>query len=190
MNLSHLQRVVQPDRDRSMTPWFVRTEGDTIMIGEATMTDDVTAFEEACRAGRAFDDQARTGRAIESYQRAIDLYQGPYLQEWADAEWAEAERLRLHALANAARCRLGELLLARGEPEASADHAAAALRDEPLQERAACLLAHALVAQGDRATARRSIESLLDRLADHRLAPERTTEQLARRLGVQPVAGN
>lgn len=190
VNLSHLQRVVQPDRDRSMTPWFVRTEGDTIMIGEATMTDDVTAFEEACRAGRAFDDQARTGRAIESYQRAIDLYQGPYLQEWADAEWAEAERLRLHALANAARCRLGELLLARGEPEASADHAAAALRDEPLQERAACLLAHALVAQGDRATARRSIESLLDRLADHRLAPERTTEQLARRLGVQPVAGN
>lgn len=187
VNLTHLQRALQPDREREVAPWFVRADGDTITVAPNGLTTDVTEFELGCRRARAFDDDSRTGRAIETYRAVVGLYRGPYLQEWPGAEWAEAERVRLHTLAVGARCRLGELLLARGEPEQSAAHAAAALRDEPLHERSACLLVHALVAQGDRATARRTIESLVDRLGDHDLAPERSTEQLARRLGLAPA---
>ncbi len=184
VNLTHLQRVLQPDRERSTPAWFVRVGGDIISIESTTLRDDVREFEDDCRIGRASDEGSRTSTAIEAYARAIDRYRGPYLQEWPDLDWAEAERLRLHALAIGARCRLGELLLARGEPEQSAAHATAVLRDEPLQERAACLLVHALVAQGDRASARRAMETTLARLADHQLTPERTTEQLGRRLGI------
>lgn len=184
VNLAHLQRALQPDRDRDVAPWFVRADGDTISIAPSGFTTDVTEFELGCRRARAFDDESRTGPAIEAYRAVVGLYRGPFLQEWPDAAWADAERVRLHSMAVGARCRLGELLLARGEPEQSAAHAAAALRDEPLHERSACLLVHALVAQGDRASARRTIESLVGRLADHDLSPERSTEQLARRLGL------
>jgi LuxR family transcriptional regulator, maltose regulon positive regulatory protein len=183
VNLAHLQRVLQPERQRDDPPWFVRSTEQTITLVDECVVVDVDEFEDTHRRARALDDRGRSTEAAALYRKAVDLYRGEYLEELPEAAWAEMERARLHALALGAQCRLGELLLARGEPEEAARHAADVLRTEPLHERAARLLAEALAAQGDRVAARRSLEGVLARLTEQRLRPEHATAKLAERLG-------
>ncbi|HSL56293.1 MAG TPA: BTAD domain-containing putative transcriptional regulator [Acidimicrobiales bacterium] len=184
VNLAHLQRVLQPERGRDEPPWFVRADDQSITVASDGLVVDVHRFEDTDRRARSLDQGGRSTEAIECYRAVVDLHRGEYLEDLPDAEWAEVERVRLGALALGARCRLGELLLSRGEPEESAWHATAALRGEPLPERAARLLTAALVAPGDRAAARRAMEGVLARLADHHLHPEHATVVSARRLGL------
>jgi DNA-binding SARP family transcriptional activator len=184
VNLAHVQSVLQPDRESDQPPWFVRADDHTISITLEGLILDVPRFEDAERRARLLDHAGQTADAIADYRAAVDLFRGEYLEDLPEPEWAQVERVRLSALALAARCRLGELLLSRGEPEQSAWHAAIALGDEPLHERAARLLAEALVAQGDRGAARRAMEVTLARLADHGLHPERATVRVAERLGI------
>lgn len=184
VNLTHLQKVLQPHRGRDEPPWFVRADGDVLELVATGLAVDAVEFEDACRAARDLDDRGRSTDAIVQYERATSLYRGDYLDDWADEEWIAVERFRLQVLAIGARCRLGELLLARGEPEQAAAHAADALRAEPLHERAARLLAHASIAQSHRAGAKRALDSVVRRLREQGLHPEPETERLARTLGI------
>jgi DNA-binding SARP family transcriptional activator len=187
VNLAHLQRVLQPERGRDEAPWFIRADDQFITVNGEGLVLDVAAFESADRVARQLDHAGRTTDAVASYRSALGLFRGEYLEDIADAEWAEVERIRLGSLALSARCRLGELLLARGEPEESAWQATVALRAEPIHERASRLLAEALIAQGDRASARRTMEVTLEQLHASRLRPERATVVSAERLGLDAV---
>jgi hypothetical protein len=81
-------------------------------------------------------------------------------------------------------CRLGELLLARGEPEDATAWAGVALRHEPLLERAHRLFIRGLAGQGNRPGSVTAAQDLLRRLDDEELQPEHETVRLAESLGV------
>lgn len=190
VNLSHLQKVLEPARDNGSRPWFIRSDGETLVLGETGLTVDVDQFQQACDRARMLDGAGRTARAIEEYRRAVVLVEGDFCQDWPDAAWAEVERSRLRALDVGARSRLGELLLACGEPEEAAVYAAEALRTDGLHEASARLLVRTLDAQGARSQARQAMHAMLDRLADSGLRPERATETLAERLGIAARSGS
>ncbi len=184
VNLSHLQRVLQPGREADERPWFVRADAESLEVAPVGLDVDTDRFERACRGARRFDEQAQGTRAIDGYRTAAELFRGDYLEDWPDAEWAAVERVRLRTLATASMCRLGELLLARGEPEEATAWASAVLRHEPLLEQAHRLFIRGLAGQGNRPASAAAALELLARLADEGLVPERETERLAEGLGV------
>jgi len=184
VNLAHLQRVLQPGRDAEVLPWFVQADGDWLILAGDGVAVDADRFDDVHRAARRGDEQGRSRDALAGYLAALELVRGWYLEDLGDGGWAEVERLRMRTLVIGTRCRAGELLLARGEPEEAARLAGAVLGDEPLQERAGRLLVHSLAAQGDRATARRALAELLARLSDQGLRSEPETGQLARQHGL------
>lgn len=183
VNLTHLQKVLQPDRDES-PPWFVRTTPDSIELAAAGVHVDVDRFEQCATEARRLDESGRPAAAIELYRDAAEQYRGDLLDDLPGAAWVEPDRARLRALATGSLRRLGELLLARGEPEDAARWTAQALGLEALHERAVRLLASALEAQGDRAGGARVLGIALEHLADEGLTPERLTRDHAARVGV------
>lgn len=183
VNLSHLQRVLQPSREPDDPPWFVRADQEALEVAPAGFDVDTDRFDRACGEARRLDEQAKGALAIEAYRQAAELYRGDYLSDWPDAEWAAVERVRLRTLATAAMCRLGELLLARGEPEDATAWAGVALRHEPLLERAHRLFIRGLAGQGNRPASVGAAQELLRRLAEEGLRPEHDTVRLAESLG-------
>lgn len=183
VNLHHLQSVLQPERDDEL-PWFVQVTGDGLELARSGVTVDLDEFERAAGEARRLDDAGRSTAAIEQYQSAVARYRGDLMEDVSSASWADADRARLRALAIASMGRLGELMLARGEPEEAATCAADLLRLEPINERGARLLASCLEAQDDRVGAARTLRSVMAALADEGLQPERQTLDQAGRLGV------
>jgi LuxR family maltose regulon positive regulatory protein len=182
-NLTHLQRVLQPDRPRDATPWFVRAEGETLSLCTDGLTTDVERFDALVEEGRRFEDRGVPGTALARYLEAVELYRGDYLVG-VDDSWAAYERIRLRSAFVTAATRAGELVLARGEPEQAlrlADRVAAV---DELAERAHRLRVQCLLAVGDRSAARASGERLLGLLARADLVPERETTRLLSPLGL------
>lgn len=179
VNLSHLQRVLEPGRAGDERPWFIRSDGEFLEIHQEGLEVDSLQFEEACRRARSLDDTGQGTRAIDLYRAAAQLYRGDYGGDWPDIEWLEVERLRLRTLAMAALTRLGELLLARGEPEEASEWAAKVIRAEPLDERAHRMFARSLAAQGNRQGAGAAIAGFIERLGAEGLSVESETTRLA-----------
>jgi len=179
VNLNHLQGVLQPHRRPEDRPWFLRADPDHLALVTAGLSSDAARFEAGCTEARRLDESARGSLALERYDAAVGLYQGDWFEDGPLEDWVQVERVRLRSLAVGAQCRLGELLLARGEPEEAAAWAATALRHEPLLERAHRLFVRGLAGQGNLPAARSALGELLARLADERLAPERDTALLA-----------
>ena len=182
-NLRHLQAALQPDRPADEPPWFVQAAGDVVALADEGVTVDVHGFDD--HVGRAVQAEGSglPSVALVEYRAALDLYGGDLLPGLDDAE-VEVERVRLRSLAHAARCRVGELVLARGEPEAALREAAAALRLEPLSERAHRLFVRAHLAVGSTAQARAVGRALVATLAAEDLRPEEETAALLRRIQV------
>jgi LuxR family transcriptional regulator, maltose regulon positive regulatory protein len=180
--LSTLQRVIEPDRPRHASPYFITTSQDQLVLDES-VTSEADVFDTLMTAAQDDDAAGLPGRAIESYRRALDVYRGDYLAD-VDAPWAVFTRLRLRSLAVGAACRVAELVAARGEPEESARLAQRALQIDPYSERAGRLLATALHASGDVRAAREAALEVLHRLRQLEVDPAHETLRLVDRLGV------
>jgi DNA-binding SARP family transcriptional activator len=185
VNLSHLQRVLQPSREVDERPWFVRADAESLELATDGVDVDADRFERACSGARRLDEQARGTRAIAGYREAAALFRGDYLVDWPDAEWTLVERVRLRTLATAAMCRLGELLLARGEPEEATAWAATVLRHEPLLERGHRLFVRGLSGQGNRPAGMAAVRDVIELLTAEGLEPEPETTRLAEALGLR-----
>lgn len=178
--LSTLQRVLEPDRPKSTEPFFLRADGDLLIL-DASVVTDVDRFE-ALMTSAISDDQAGSpASALTSYQEALALYGGDYV-EGADSSWLLMNRLRLRALAMTAMCRVSELVAARGEPEEAARWAQRARLVEPLDQRAGRLFVAALDASGQPASARAALDDLRSVLAANGIGLERPTQRLIERL--------
>lgn len=184
VNLAHLQKVLQPGRPSEAPPWYLRADPEWLELVADGVVVDTEVFEELLAQARALDGSGRVRPALDRYGEALALARGELAESWPDARWAEVERLRLRTLVVAARCRSGELQVALGEPEAAARTASSVLVEEPMQERAARLLASAMAAQGDRAAARQVVADLVGRLGEAGLAPEPETTLFARQHGI------
>jgi DNA-binding SARP family transcriptional activator len=177
VNLSHLQTALQPDRGEDERPWFLQASGGRLCLADDGLRTDLEQFDEAVDQAVAAEAAGLPSRALEHYRRALELYRGPLLAD-LDLRWVELERIRVQSAAHAAAARVGELLLARGEPEQAMQVAMRAQSLDPLSERAHRLFIRCHLALGSTTAARTAAIRLLDELGEAGLAPERETESL------------
>jgi DNA-binding SARP family transcriptional activator len=177
VNLTHLQAVLQPERGEDERPWFVEPTGNRLCLSDRGLVTDLDRHDAAVADAVAAEAAGLPSRALEHYQRAIDQYQGPLLAD-LDVGWAELERLRVQSSAHGAVTRVGELLLARGEPEQAMHLAVRAQHLDPLSERAHRLFIRCHLALGSTSSARAAGLRLSSDLSDAELRPERETELL------------
>lgn len=181
VNLHHLQRALQPDRMADAPPWFLESDGTRLHLASDGVTVDTelidTAMVEAVRAESA----GLPSEALRHYDQVANLAIGALLPE-VDAEWAVFERMRLRSIVHAAASRQGELVLARGEPEAAMSIAARAQRLDPLSERAHRLSIRCHLALGSVSAARNAAALLRDTMSDARIPPEHETKLLLAKL--------
>jgi two-component SAPR family response regulator len=142
---------------------------------------DVEAFESyLARAGKAKD----TGKRIQWYQKAVDLFHGPYLSE-VDALWAVEERERLGQLYVSALEELARLYLDSNQLERCLVICQQALAQNRYNEVIYQLEMQAYAALGDRASIVRQYQACKVALEEGLgLMPSRETETIYRELTV------
>ncbi len=170
---------IKPGALRATISRVRRLVGDDVLRSDAVgyridLTTDIAMF-----AGLVAD--AVDGGGTEAFERALSLWRGPAIDEFAGDEWAESAVARTSEL----RCvaiegRAAELIRDGRLGEAVAEltmHVA----DNPLRDRAQGLLMVALAAEGRQAEALRSFQRYRGHLAEHLgttpSAPVRRLEQ-------------
>lgn len=152
--VASLRRALEPDRAPRAPARLLVTEGP----GYALRTDAVDAwrFEKA------------VGGTLPELQQALALWRGPAYADFADEDWAQAERARLTELRLRAVERQAELQLALGLAAEAVPDLDAHVTEHPWREDAWRLLALALYRtgrQGDAlAVLRRARSMLVDQL--------------------------
>ncbi len=184
VNLRLFLQVLEPDRPTGVPSWFLDSEGPALNLRRDRLSIDVVEFDQLVDDARAADGRGIPGEALELYRRAADLFGGDYLDGRVFDRWAEFERIRIRSAAALACARVAELLLAKGEPEASMRYASTALLNEPLLERAHRCRVRAFLGMEDRGAAREAARLLLTSLGEAGLAPEPDSNALLTSLGL------
>jgi DNA-binding SARP family transcriptional activator len=139
---------------------------------------DVEAFEENLSEAQRVQAE-EPERAIGHLQEAADLYGGDYLEDLAvDGEWAFVLQEELRRAYGEALLLLGGLLLARGRYTEAADTYRMAISHDRFLEEAHRGLMRSRAASGERGSALRHYEELVDLLEEQlgaSPAPETTT---------------
>jgi len=181
VTLSYLLAVLEPDRRDGSPSFFVRTDGATLRLTtHGWLAVDARRLEDLLDRAAESERSGEPSAALDLYRRGIDLYRGPYLTDAGYEEWALPHRDRLSARFVAAAVRAGELTLAAGNPDEALQMAARALETEPWSEPAHRLMVASHLARGDRAAARRAMETCLAQLADLGVPPTEDTEVVLR----------
>lgn len=180
VTLSYLQQVIEPDRRDRAEAFFIRVDGEHLVLSGEVDVDLHVLERRLTRAGE-LDRQGSTVLALEEYRTALGVLDGPPLAD-LPMEWADGTRARIGSAVFDGWCRVGELELARGEPEQAESCARSAVALDPLSERAVRLLARARSAVGDRSGAVRLLQETSDRLLSEGLVPEADTRALLARL--------
>ncbi len=186
VTLSHLQNVLQPDRDVDTAPSFIQVRSTEFALS-VDVEVDVDTFDELLQRAGTTDLAGARAEAIGLYRQALALYRGPYMAD-LDAPWAAITRLRLDSAARTAMSRLGALELARGEPEEALIWAAKAHKANDIDERAGRLFMAAIAATGDRAGASNAGRRLAAALATAGLEPEAATQRAFDEYGIPAQA--
>jgi DNA-binding SARP family transcriptional activator len=136
VTLSHLLRVLEPDRVDRDASFLVRPHGPGLLLqGGDWFSTDLWRFDALWERATAADADGVPSVALAAMREAVALWRGDP-SELAANDWAlpdvEERRLRMVQMAT----RAGELLLARGDAEAARQMAEAALRCDPWGERA------------------------------------------------------
>ncbi|KAB8188118.1 AfsR/SARP family transcriptional regulator [Microbispora catharanthi] len=159
-----LRRALEPDRPPRTPARLLVTEGPGYALRAGADTVDAWRFEHAVAAAADLSPEDGLGRLEE----ALGWWRGPAYAEFADQDWARAERsrlaeLRLHAVERHAEMRLALGRAAEAVPDLDA-HAAG----HPWREEAWRLLALALYRSGRQGDAlavlRRARALLVDEL--------------------------
>ena len=179
VNLHHLQHALQPDREDE-PPWFLQAVDARLRLASDGVTVDTELLDAAMLEAVRAEAAGLPSAALIHYERVAELARADLLPE-VQTEWVVYERMRLRSIAQAAASRQGELVLARGEPEAAMGIAARAQRLDPLSERAHRLSIRCHLALGSTGAARDSAVLLRTILLDAGITPERETSVLLTR---------
>ncbi|WP_436794235.1 BTAD domain-containing putative transcriptional regulator [Actinospongicola halichondriae] len=182
VNLHHLQQALQPDRGDD-PPWFLQTDNARLRLVHDGVVVDTELVDAAMVAAVRAESAGIPSEALTNYERVAELTVGDLLPE-VSADWVVFERMRLRSIAHAAASRQGELVLARGEPEAAMAIAARAQRLDPLSERAHRLSIRCHLALGSTGAARDAAKLARETMLDAGIALERETEVLLAQLDV------
>lgn len=178
-NLTHLQRALEPDRAPHAPPYFLRADGEWLVLAASSrlevdaweLTGDVDAAQELERDGDV-------DGALRRYLRATQRWRGEPFADVDDAMSIHPLREQLRRRHVLAALRAGELLLAARDPGAAQRAAERALAAEPCSEPAHQLVVRALLAAGDRPGAARAVAACAAALETIGVAPSPATVEL------------
>jgi DNA-binding SARP family transcriptional activator len=179
VTLNTLLDAVEPDR-RPGTSWFIRTEEGRLSLATEGIDVDLRRFDSFATAARDAERSGRLTVALQHHRDAFSLYRGEFLPGVVDDD-VEHERLRLQTLAYNSGCRVGELLLAKGEPEAALRVILNTISVDPYSERARRAEIRCHLALGSALAARSTAQSLRRDLDEHGVGPDRETALLLAR---------
>ena len=132
VNITFLQRLLEPDRTDTEQPYFIRSTANLLQLTGGEWLDvDVWQFDQLIDQAEQAERDGTPSRALAAYKQALPLYRGDYLSDLPDVGWAELDRDRLRLRYQSAATRAGELLLASGDTTAPLTWAQAALRRDP-----------------------------------------------------------
>jgi LuxR family maltose regulon positive regulatory protein len=178
VNLAHLLRVLEPERAERDASFLVRPHGGELILHQCEwFHTDIWLFDALWQRATEADDQGVPSLALDAMQQAVALWRGDS-SELANDDWAlpEVEERRRRVVGLAARA--GELLLARGEPDAARRMGDLALRVDPWSERSHRVVVAAHLAADDHRAARRALEQYRSALEELNMAPTDITHKL------------
>jgi LuxR family maltose regulon positive regulatory protein len=180
VNLSHLLRVLEPDRAERDASFLVVSAGAGLRLQRGDWFDcDVWRFAERCRHAFEADRSGLASVALGLMEDAVELWRGEPAELAEDWARADLDRLRRDVVALARRA--AELSSARGDHESARRMGEAVLRADPWSDAGHDLVITALESAGDRTGARRSrarYAEVLDELGVDALTRARLLAQL------------
>ena len=157
--LYHLRRAL------GSREWIIYEEGRYRFNRDLQYWYDVEEFEDLCaEADRCADDAA--GTALELLSRAVDLYDGDFVADVEDDNWALPRREQLRRRWVGAMLDLAALEDASGDDIAAAESYYRLVQREPLHDAAHVAFMSNLASRGDRSGALRHYEQLITRLKE------------------------
>ncbi|MFF4773557.1 BTAD domain-containing putative transcriptional regulator [Microtetraspora fusca] len=170
--ISHLRRVLEPGRAPRTPPRVLLTREPGYMLAIAPRQVDLSCFASWAEEGRRAAAERRYGAALEALDRALGMWRGEPLMEFADHEFAQPVIARLveqRALAEEDRL---EARLALGDSGSCVADLERMVEAHPYRERSWGLLVLALYRSG--------------RQADALGALRRVRARLSTELGIEP----
>ena len=188
VTLSHATKLLEPEREKGEPAYRLRVNGDRVELHlDEALTIDIHEFEELLDAADVADRAGHPARTLALLDRAVDMYDGHYLDDAPEPAWGEAERARLRHRFVRSALRSGELQLGQGDLDAARERAVRARAADPYCEAAARLEALVYLRKGDRASARAVLGGLLVDLDDAGVIAEPETAALLRRSGAADI---
>jgi LuxR family transcriptional regulator, maltose regulon positive regulatory protein len=156
--VSHIRKALNSNQPLKQN-FLLYRGGDYLLNPDFTYSVDIEDFDRLVEEGDAARRARDQDRCVASYEAAIKLYRGEFMQGCYD-EWVEEQRSyynerylhMLEILAGAA--------LAQQEWPRALQIANQILRDDPYREDIHCLVMRAHAAQGNRAAAKEQYETL------------------------------
>ncbi|SOE00130.1 AfsR/SARP family transcriptional regulator [Blastococcus haudaquaticus] len=166
--VSHLRRVLEPERGPREAPTVLLTRPPGYLIRTDAADLDLLRFPELVEAGDRAVGAGDPERGIALLDEALGLWRGEPLAELGDLPAAATDRLRLTELHVRARERRCDALLAAGRADAAVTDLQHLVAEHPLRERLWARLVTSLYAADRQAEAlealRRCAELLRDEL--------------------------
>lgn len=171
--LNALSNVLEPHRSARSTPFYILRHGSAYGLNLASgYWLDADEFESLVARGNRLADKGGES-ALDLLQRALELYQGDYLQESPYEDWCVEERERLQVLYLRASERVAQMLARRGDCEACIEVCMKILAKDNCWEEAYRLLMTCYARLNNRPRALRTYEKCV--------------EVLERELGIGPM---
>ncbi|MGW7481748.1 BTAD domain-containing putative transcriptional regulator [Nonomuraea muscovyensis] len=179
--IAHLRRILEPGRPPRTPPSVLLTREPGYLLAVAPGQVDLSRFAVWTEQGREALALGAPGKAVELLDRALDLWRGDPLGEFADQEFAQPVITRLAELRVMALEHRFEARLALGEDASLVPGLEALVEDGPYRERAWSLLVLALYRAGRQADALAALRRVRARLAaDLGLSPGPDLQELER----------
>ncbi|MFI7611032.1 BTAD domain-containing putative transcriptional regulator [Nonomuraea terrae] len=164
--IAHLRKVLEPDRPPRTPPDVLLTREPGYLLAVAPGQVDLWRFVAWADEGRAALARGAHDKALESLDRALDLWRGDPLGEFADQEFAEPVVTRFAETRITALEDRFDARLALGEAASLVPGLETLVEDGPYRERAWSLLVRALYRAGRQADALAALRRVRARLAD------------------------
>lgn len=164
--LAHLRKALEPDRAPRTPPRILLTREPGYLLAVTPGQVDLARFTAEVSHGRRLLAQDDHGGARQTLDRALELWRGDPLGEFADQGFAQPVIAQMAELQTVALEDLFEARLALGEAAASVPGLEALVATSPYRERAWGLLVLALYRSGRQADALAALRRVRARLAD------------------------
>ncbi|MDI6853124.1 MAG: BTAD domain-containing putative transcriptional regulator [Deltaproteobacteria bacterium] len=183
VNLHRLRKVLEPVMNKTYGSSYVHLKANLISLDPELCHLDIDDFLSALREAEREEEQGNAKQAVSLYQRAAELYGGPFLAEELYHSWAEAKREELQGKYLELLHRLAKLYEARGSVLKAIDCWKQVIQTDPLAEGASRNLMLLYAKRGMRNAALRVYEECRQALQEMLNAePEEATTAIYRKI--------